>query len=81
MDDRLIPRIDALLGVLWLWLVVACFALMALDVAVGVLAFGTVILTTGVALRSFRRARPARATPADPNAAGTEAAETDPATT
>lgn len=56
-DPQLLVRIDALIAVLALALVVGCFALMALDTVVGVLALATVVLTGGVGLRSYYRAR------------------------
>lgn len=67
VDERLLRRLDVLLALLAGWfvlsLVVASFALMLFDVAVGVLALGTVVRTVVVGGRSYLRS--AR-TPPDP---------------
>ena len=55
-DPRLLVRLDALLGLAALALVVACFALMTVDLAIGALALGVVVLVGAVGIRSYVRA-------------------------
>jgi hypothetical protein len=59
VDDRLLRRLDWLLTALTVWLllslVLASFALMALDTAVGLLALTTVVLVSVVTVLSYLR--------------------------
>ena len=59
VDDRLLLRIDWLLALLAVWLllvlVLGSFALMAVDVAVGVAALAAVVLTAVVTVLSVLR--------------------------
>jgi len=59
VDDRLLRRLDWLLTALTVWLllslVLASFALMALDTAVGLLALTTVVLVSVLAVLSYLR--------------------------
>ena len=59
-DPALLRRLDAIVVVVAVWLlltlVLGSFALMLVDVAVGVLALGTVVLFAVVAALSYLRA-------------------------
>ena len=59
VDDRLLRRLDWLLTALTVWLllslVLASFALMTLDTAVGLLALTTVVLVSVVTVLSYLR--------------------------
>ena len=59
VDDRLLRRLDWLLTALTVWLllslVLASFALMTLDTAVGLLALTTVVLDSVVTVLSYLR--------------------------
>ena len=58
-DDRLLRRLDWLLTALTVWLllslVLASFALMVLDTAVGLLALATVVLVSAITVLSYLR--------------------------
>lgn len=58
-DERLLRRVDLLLAMVAGWfvltLVVASFALMVVDLAIGLLALTTVVLFIGVATLSYVR--------------------------
>ncbi|MFC7202936.1 hypothetical protein ACFQJC_05380 [Haloferax namakaokahaiae] len=59
VDERLLRRIDVLLALVAGWfvlsLVVACFALMVFDLALGMVALATVVLTLVVGGLSYAR--------------------------
>lgn len=60
VDERLLQRLDWLVIAATLWflltLVLASFAIMALNLAIGLLALTTVVLTSVVTVLSYRRA-------------------------
>lgn len=71
-DPQLLHRVDAGLALLGAWLalvvLLACFALMVVDLVVGLLALATVLGVTLVGVRSYVRAgrAPPTSTDSDP---------------
>ncbi|WP_267643806.1 hypothetical protein [Haloarchaeobius amylolyticus] len=59
VDDRLLRRLDWLLAVLSVWLgltlVLGSFALMTVNLGIGIAALATVVLTVTVAVLSYLR--------------------------